>query len=125
MLDNRSTSRYARSRCGPKPCFEMPNQFEAAGAMRTMGGSTISRVVALTLMVPLLALDTLNGPYAYAAPTAEVAKRCLRYAYELYPYKRPGSVPMSGDRQVYFKNCIVKESDLPTARRATSGSTKD
>lgn len=41
-----------------------------------------------------------------AAPTAEVAKRCMRYSYIKFPYKRPGAVRMSGDRQAYFKNCV-------------------
>jgi hypothetical protein len=48
-----------------------------------------------------------------AAPTAEVAKRCLHYSYVAYPFKRPGAMPMSGDRQAYFKNCISKNGDVP------------
>lgn len=55
---------------------------------------------------------TLNPPAALAAPTAEVAKRCLHYAYVVYPFKRPGAVPMSGDRQAYFKDCIAKNGDV-------------
>lgn len=50
---------------------------------------------------------------ARAAPTADVAKRCLHYAYVAYPFKRPGSAPMSGDRQAYFKDCIAKNGDVP------------
>ena len=48
-----------------------------------------------------------------AAPTAEVAKRCMHYSYIVYPYKRPGAVRMSGDRQAYFKDCIAKNGDVP------------
>jgi hypothetical protein len=49
----------------------------------------------------------------WAAPSAEVAKRCIHYSYIVYPYKPPGSVPMSGDRQAYFKDCIAKNGDVP------------
>jgi hypothetical protein len=50
---------------------------------------------------------------ASAAPTAEVAKRCLHYSYVAYPYKRPGAMPMNGDRQAYFKDCISKDGAVP------------
>lgn len=50
--------------------------------------------------------------HASAAPSAEVAKRCMRYSYMVYPYKRPGAVPMSGDRQAYFKDCMAKDGDV-------------
>ena len=50
---------------------------------------------------------------AAAAPSAEVAKRCIHYAYVVYPFKRPGSVPMSGDRQAYIKDCLAKNGDVP------------
>jgi hypothetical protein len=48
-----------------------------------------------------------------AAPTAEVAKRCLHFSYVAYPFKRPGAVPMSGDRHAYFQDCISKNGDVP------------
>ena len=48
-----------------------------------------------------------------AAPSAEVAKRCVHYSYMAYPFKRPGAVHMSGDRQAYFKDCIAKNGDVP------------
>src|ERR1700733_91671 len=48
-----------------------------------------------------------------AAPTAEVAKRCLHFSYVAYPFKRPGAVQMSGDRQAYFKDCISKNGEVP------------
>ena len=47
------------------------------------------------------------------APSAEVAKLCMRYSYVVYPYKRPGSVRMSGDRQNYFKDCVAREGKVP------------
>jgi hypothetical protein len=31
----------------------------------------------------------------------------MHYSYLAYPYKRPGSVRMSGDRQAYFRDCIA------------------
>ena len=54
-----------------------------------------------------------NSAPTSAAPSAEVAKRCLHYAYIVYPYKRPGAVRMSGDRQAYFKDCMEKNGDVP------------
>jgi hypothetical protein len=48
-----------------------------------------------------------------AAPTAEVAKRCVHYAYIAYPWKRPGSGPMSGDRQAYINDCFAKNGNVP------------
>jgi hypothetical protein len=50
---------------------------------------------------------------ASGAPSAEVAKRCQRYSYLVYPFKRPGAVPMSGSRQAYFKDCLDKNGDVP------------
>lgn len=50
---------------------------------------------------------------AQAGPSAEVAKRCVHYSYLTYPYKRPGSVRMSSDRQTYFKDCMDKEGKVP------------
>jgi hypothetical protein len=47
-----------------------------------------------------------------AGPSAEVARRCMHYSYLAYPYKRPGSVRMSGDRQAYFRDCIAKEGKV-------------
>jgi len=53
---------------------------------------------------------------ASAAPSAEVAKRCVHYAYILYPWKRPGSVPQSGDRQAYVKDCFSRNGDVPVPK---------
>jgi hypothetical protein len=55
----------------------------------------------------------LSPSLAFAAPTAEVAKRCVHYAYIVYPFKRPGSAPMSGDRQLYINDCFAKNGDVP------------
>jgi hypothetical protein len=46
-------------------------------------------------------------------PTAEVAKRCLHYAYIVYPFKRPGAVRMSGDREAWFRDCLAKNGEVP------------
>ena len=48
-----------------------------------------------------------------AAPSADVAKRCVHYSYMAYPYKRPGAAPMSGDRQAYIKDCFARNGDVP------------
>ncbi|SHJ84853.1 hypothetical protein SAMN05444159_1676 [Bradyrhizobium lablabi] len=55
-----------------------------------------------------------QGPgSAVAAPSTETAKRCIHYAYLVYPHKRPGSVHMSGDRQAYFTDCMAKDGNVP------------
>jgi hypothetical protein len=61
----------------------------------------------------VIAVSIVGLANASAAPTAEVAKRCLHYSYVAYPYKRPGAMPMSGDRHAYFKDCISKDGDVP------------
>jgi hypothetical protein len=66
-----------------------------------------------TAILSLAALAAVGSSTAHGAPSAEVAKRCLHYAYIVYPYKRPGSVPMSGNRQAYFQGCIGKNGDIP------------
>ena len=48
-----------------------------------------------------------------AAPSADVAKRCVHYSYMAYPYKRPGAAPMSGDRQAYIKDCFARMVTYP------------
>jgi hypothetical protein len=48
-----------------------------------------------------------------AAPSAEVAKLCLRYGSILYPPKRAGAGKMSGERQTYIKTCMDKNGDVP------------
>jgi hypothetical protein len=60
-----------------------------------------------------VAAAALNIADVSAAPTAEVAKRCIHYSYMVYPYKRPGAAPMNGDRQAYVKDCFAKNGDVP------------
>lgn len=101
----------------------MTNHLRAADAASSPVKTTIgSRIATLTLTIAALATTAANVPIAHAAPTVEVAKRCLHYAYVVYPFKRPGSVPMSGDRQAYFKDCIAKNGDVPVPRPASSAS---
>ena len=52
-------------------------------------------------------------PAIAAAPAAEVAKKCMVYAYKAYPYKRPGSVRGSPDRQNYMRDCLARNGDVP------------
>jgi hypothetical protein len=67
----------------------------------------------LMLAMIVTVVLTLRPQFVAAAPTAEVARRCLHYAYIVYPYKRPGAVRMSGDRQAYFQDCIAKDGEVP------------
>jgi len=71
--------------------------------------SSLARLSAL-----LTVTTCLGAPVAPAAPTAEVAKRCIHFSYIVYPFKRPGTTPMSGDRQAYFKDCMAKNGEVPT-----------
>jgi hypothetical protein len=50
---------------------------------------------------------------ALAAPSAETAKRCIHYSYLVYPFKRPGSAHMSGNRQAYFNDCMARDGNVP------------
>lgn len=62
----------------------------------------------------LLAIAGIAAPTgALAGPSAEVARKCMHFSYLAYPYNRPGSVKMSGDRQSYFKECMSKEGNVP------------
>ena len=69
----------------------------------------------MKVLAPLLAAAlALSLPsLAFAAPSVEVAKRCVHYAYIAYPFKRPGSAPMSGDRQAYIQDCFARNGDVP------------
>lgn len=66
---------------------------------------------ALTLLVVEIVGAGLSP--AAAGPNAETAKKCVRYSYLLYPYQRPGSVRMSGDRNNYFRDCMAKDGNVP------------
>ncbi|TPQ27244.1 hypothetical protein C2U70_30860 [Bradyrhizobium guangdongense] len=69
-----------------------------------MGKSALILLVAVApVIVPI---------EAFAGPSAEVARKCLHFSYIAHPYKRPGSVRMSGDRQAYFKDCIAKDGNV-------------
>jgi hypothetical protein len=63
--------------------------------------------------VAILTTEGLLTASALAAPSAETAKRCLHYSYLTYPYRRPGSVRGSGDRQAYFRDCMAKDGNVP------------
>ena len=67
-------------------------------------------------MIAMLAVS-LRPVDALAAPSAEVAKRCVHYAYIAYPWRRPGSGPMSGARQAYVNDCFAKNGDVPVPER--------
>ena len=71
----------------------------------------------LKFAIPIAAIFAMASGEASATPDAETAKRCLRAAYLLYPYKRPGAAPMRGDRLFYFNECMArseKASQDPT-----------
>jgi hypothetical protein len=76
-------------------------------------------IPAVTAMLLPAIAGTLSDTAA-AGPSAETARQCQRYSYIAYPYKRPGSVPMSGDRQAYFKDCMAKEGKVPEPTPAKS-----
>lgn len=61
----------------------------------------------------VLSIATAGSSPAIAGPNAETAKKCVRYSYLLYPYTRPGSVRMSGDRNAYFRECMAKDGNVP------------
>lgn len=69
--------------------------------------------ILLASLFATLASAELVPTGALAGPSADVARRCLHYSYLAYPYKRPGSVRMSGDRQTYFRDCMAKEGNVP------------
>jgi hypothetical protein len=65
-------------------------------------------------LLTLTAVATLTASPATAAPpTAEVAKRCLHYAYISYPRRPPGAAPASGAREAYFRDCLNKDGEVP------------
>jgi hypothetical protein len=49
-----------------------------------------------------------------AAPSKEIARRCLHFSYVAYPFKGPGAAPLaSADRQAYYKDCLAKNGNVP------------
>ncbi|WP_369725995.1 hypothetical protein AB8Z38_15710 [Bradyrhizobium sp. LLZ17] len=69
----------------------------------------------LGVAVTLVVVQSIGAGFSPAAagPNAEAAKKCIRYSYLLYPYHRPGSVRMSGDRNNYFRDCMAKDGNVP------------
>jgi hypothetical protein len=78
------------------------------------------RAVVRTIILLAVASAGLGPAPALAGPSAEVARRCMHYSYLAYPYKRPGSVRMSGDRQAYFRDCMEKEGNVPAPEQPKS-----
>ena len=78
--------------------------------------STVLSSFALTVFT-IAAAVSVTPWQATAAPTAEVAKRCLHYAYIVYPYRPPGAAPASGDREAYFRDCLNKSGEVPEPAR--------
>ena len=76
--------------------------------------------VKASLLVAIVVTAGLVPGSASAGPSAETAKRCVHYSYLLYPYKRPGAVRMSGDRQAYFRDCMTKDGNVPAPIPAKS-----
>lgn len=65
------------------------------------------------------------GTAARAAPSPEVAKKCLAFSYRVYPFKRPGTVKGSNARRDYLADCMAKngavdEPPVPTAPAPTA-----
>ncbi len=74
---------------------------------------------AVTLaMIPTVTI-ALSPLAVRAAPSAEVAKRCIHYSYVMYPFKRPGAVRMSGDRQAYVQDCLARDGEVPVPTPAS------
>jgi hypothetical protein len=77
-------------------------------------GAPRSGLAALTV---LATLTFVSSQVSAAPPTAEVAKRCLHYAYIAYPRRPPGAAPASGDREAYFRDCLNKDGEVPEPTR--------
>lgn len=78
------------------------------------GGIKELRQVLFCGALALLVTADMGAPTdALAGPSAEVARKCMRFSYVAYPYQRPGVVKMSGDRQSYFRDCMTKEGNVP------------
>ena len=74
----------------------------------------------LAVLLATLAYAAFFPASALAGPSAEIARKCMHYSYVAYPYKRPGSVRMSGDRQAYFRDCVAKEGNIPVPEQPRS-----
>lgn len=83
----------------------------------------------MRLAMSIAVTVALVGPAASATPDAQAAKQCLRAAYLLYPYQRPGAAPMRSDRMNFFRNCMAKhdaatDSPVDATTDAAKGDTK-
>jgi len=87
-----------------------------------------SRTRVLIASLAIAAFIALVPAATSAAPSPEVAKDCLRAAYMLYPYKRPGAAPMNGERLSFFRNCVAKQqasnSAAPSSENSPAPSSK-
>jgi hypothetical protein len=73
----------------------------------------LRKVTVCGALVLLMIIDVVVRTGALAAPSAEIARKCMHFSYIAYPYQRPGAVKMSGDRQSYFRDCMAKDGDVP------------
>ncbi|MET4456718.1 hypothetical protein ABIB10_006839 [Bradyrhizobium sp. RT3b] len=73
----------------------------------------------------VVALTVSYGTSAVAAPSADAARKCMRFSYLAYPYKRPGSAPGTADRQTYFKECMGKDGNVPEPAHPASSPKSD
>jgi hypothetical protein len=80
--------------------------------VRPIYGARARALILFATFITILASVGFLASNASAGPNAEVAKRCMHYSYLAYPYKRPGSVRMSGDLQAYFRDCMAKEGNV-------------
>lgn len=94
----------------------MARDQDCAGQQRDCYGQSTWSVSALVALAAVVLIPS----NASAGPSAEVARRCMHYSYLAYPYMRPGSVRMSGDRQSYFRDCMAKEGNVPEPAPARS-----
>jgi len=66
------------------------------------------------LVAGMILISVLVSGSAHASPSAETAKQCLRAAYMLYPYKRPGAGPMKAERLSFFNQCMAGQNATAT-----------
>ncbi|MDH2357453.1 hypothetical protein QCM80_43930 [Bradyrhizobium sp. SSUT112] len=71
-----------------------------------------ARILLATALIASAAIDLVTHASA-AGPSAEAARKCMHFAYLAFPYKRPGSVRMSPDRQTFFRDCMTKDGKVP------------
>jgi hypothetical protein len=72
---------------------------------------TLLRLASILACGALALCMTQNA--AFAAPSAQTAKKGMHFSYVAFPYKRPGSVKASGDRGTYFRDCMANDGNVP------------